>query len=193
MRHLVVMLKEPRVGAVKTRLGQDIGMVNAAWWFRHQTSGLLRRLLDPRWKIWIAVSPDKQGLESKVWPAHLPRIPQRSGDLGERMARIFQTMPTGPVCIIGGDVPDIRPHHIQRAFGALGPSDAVFGPATDGGVWLIGMKRTTGLSSTILQNVRWSSKHALTDSVASLSPMRIAYVDQLQDVDTSADLKKFSK
>jgi len=43
-RTLVVMLKEPRAGRVKTRLGRDIGMVPAAWWFRHQVRGLLRRI-----------------------------------------------------------------------------------------------------------------------------------------------------
>ena len=47
-RRLVVMLKEPRPGRVKTRLGREIGMVPAAWWFRHQVAALLRRIEDPR-------------------------------------------------------------------------------------------------------------------------------------------------
>jgi len=193
MRHLVVMLKEPKVGTVKTRLGKDIGMVDAAWWFRHQTSGLLRRLQDPRWQIWLAVAPDVADIKSRVWPTHFPRIPQGQGNLGERMARMFRSMPTGPTCIIGGDIPDIQPHHIHRAFRVLGVHDAVFGPANDGGYWLIGMKRSSALPPPVLQNVRWSTKHALADSVASLKDMRIAYVDQLQDVDTAADLARISK
>ncbi len=57
-RRLVVMVKAPRPGRVKTRLGRQIGMVPAAWWMRHQTTRLLRRLRDPRWDIWLAVAPD---------------------------------------------------------------------------------------------------------------------------------------
>ena len=73
---LVVMLKEPRPGRVKTRLGREIGLTGSAWWFRHQTRSLLMRLRDPRWQIVLAVAPDAEGLTSRVWPADLPRIPQ---------------------------------------------------------------------------------------------------------------------
>ena len=45
---LIVMVKEPRAGRVKTRLGKDIGLTAAAWWFRHQVKRLLRRIDDPR-------------------------------------------------------------------------------------------------------------------------------------------------
>jgi len=188
-RHLVVMLKEPRPGRVKTRLGRDIGMVTAAWWFRHQTARLLRRLEDPRWQMILAVAPDHVGLQSRVWPAHLPRIPQGQGDLGDRMARILRGLPPGPVCIIGGDIPGIDKHHIARAFGALGNHDAVFGPALDGGYWLVGMKRTSPPPTTLFSGVRWSGPHALSDSMASLPGKRIALTDVLRDVDTVADLR----
>ena len=96
---LIVMLKEPRPGRVKTRLGRDIGMGAAAWWFRHQTARLLRRLDDPRWQLILAVAPDRDGLQSRVWPAHLPRLPQGGGDLGARMARVFRSLPPGPACM----------------------------------------------------------------------------------------------
>jgi len=181
------MLKEPQPGRVKTRLGRGIGMVPAAWWFRHQTRALLRRLEDPRWDLILAVSPDRTGLQSRIWPAHLPRIPQGRGDLGDRMARILRHLPPGPACIIGGDIPGITQTHIARAFASLGTHDATFGPAPDGGYWLIGLHRTQ-IPATLLQNVRWSTEHALKDSRASLPGLRIATVDTLQDVDTADDL-----
>lgn len=186
---LVIMVKEPRPGRVKTRLGRSIGMTAAAWWFRHQTAALIRRLQDPRWAVVLAVSPDFEGLQSRVWPAHLPRWPQGGGDLGCRMGRAFRDMPPGPVCLIGADIPDINCARIARAFDALGSHDAVFGPAPDGGYWLVGMKRARAVPATLFQNVRWSTQHALADTIASLGGASVALVDELRDVDTVDDLR----
>lgn len=182
------MLKEPHPGRVKTRLGHDIGMTEAAWWFRHQTAHLLRRLQDPRWELVLAVSPDREGLQSRIWPEHLPRIPQGRGDLGARMARVLRSLPPGPACIVGGDIPGITRGHIASAFAALGHHDAAFGPAPDGGYWLIGLRHPARQPAGFLQGVRWSTDHALADSRATLPGYRIAHVATLADVDTAADL-----
>ncbi len=187
-RWLLIMLKEPRPGRVKTRLARDIGTVPAVWWFRHQTARLIRRLDDPRWRLVLAVAPDAAGLASRVWPAHLPRLPQGKGELGQRMARLFRQMPPGPAVIVGGDIPGITARHIARAFAALGANDAVFGPAPDGGYWLVGLRRTAPPPASFLQAVRWSTHHALADSMASLPGRRIALTQRLRDVDTAADL-----
>jgi rSAM/selenodomain-associated transferase 1 len=188
---LYIMAKEPRPGRVKTRLGGDIGLTSAAWWFRHQSQRLIRKLgTDPRWSTVLAVAPDKEGLSSRVWPKSLPRWAQGSGDLGARMGRIFRQAPKGPVVIIGADIPGITPAHIARAFAALGDHDAVFGPAPDGGYWLVGLKRGAHpVPRDLFDNVRWSSPHALADSIASLGAAKVAIIDQLRDVDRLSDLK----
>lgn len=186
---VIVMLKEPRAGRVKTRLGKDIGMTAAAWWFRHQVSRLLRRIDDPRWDVVLAVAPDRAGLQSRVWPPNFARIAQGSGDLGARMKRAMVSVATGPVCVIGADIPQIDKVHIVRAFAQLGASDAVFGPAPDGGYWLIGVRRTRPMPPHLFQNVRWSSAHALADTRRSLGDLSVAMIDELQDIDTLDDLK----
>ena len=185
---LVVMVKEPRPGRVKTRLGRDIGLTASAWWFRHQTRRLLRRIEDPRWQVVLAVSPDREGLQSRIWPAHLPRVPQGAGHLGDRMARLLDGLRPGPVAVIGADIPAIQRPHIARAFRALADSEAVFGPAPDGGYWLVGVKGLRSMPQGFLQNVRWSSAHALEDSIQSLEGRSFSLVDSLSDVDTAADL-----
>ncbi len=182
------MVKEPRPGRVKTRLGRDIGMVAAAWWFRHQTRRLLRRLEDPRWETVLAVAPDREGLSSRIWPAHLRRIPQGAGDLGDRMARALRGAPPGPAMVIGADIPGITRPHIARAFAALGGHDAVIGPAPDGGYWLIGLKRTAAMPAGLFHGVRWSSAQAMADTLASAPGLRWAVVETLHDVDTADDL-----
>lgn len=186
---LVVMLKVPQAGLVKTRLGRDIGMTNAAWWFRHQVTSLLRRIEDPRWQLVLAVAPDRAGVMFRGWPVHLVRIPQGPGDLGDRMGRLMRGLQPGPVCIIGGDIPGVTRAHVAQAFNALGNHDAVFGPAPDGGYWLVGLKRSGRVPPSLFRDVRWSSEHALNDTMAGLPDARIALLERLQDVDTAQDLK----
>jgi len=186
-RRLIVMVKEPRPGRVKTRLAADIGHIRAAWWFRHQVRALLRNVADPRWEVVLAVAPDP-AVASRAFPAHLARLPQGRGDLGVRMARAMDGH-QGPVCVIGADIPGITRGHIARAFAQLGAHDAVFGPAEDGGYWLVGLKHAAPLPAGLFDKVRWSTPHALADSVASLKGRRIAYADTLRDVDTAADLR----
>lgn len=190
-RHLVIFVKEPRPGRVKTRLARGIGSVAAAWWFRHQAQRLIRRLRrDRRWVTWLAVSPDREGLASRVWPGHLPRIAQGQGDLGDRMGRVLRGLPPGPALIVGADIPAIRPAHVWRAFAALGDAEAVIGPATDGGYWLIGLRRgAAAIPAGLFGNVRWSTPDARADTEASLAPLRIAHVAELRDVDKAGDLR----
>ncbi|THD76636.1 glycosyltransferase [Thalassobius vesicularis] len=182
---LVIMLKEPVPGRVKTRLGREIGMIPATWWFRHQVARLLRRIEDPRWRVVLAVAPDR-AVGSRVWPGRFARVPQGRGDLGQRMARQLRGMPRGPVCVIGADIPGVTRAHVARAFAALGRAEAVFGPAPDGGYWLVGLKGP--VPAELFKGVRWSSEHALADSIASLQGRRVALVDVLADVDRAADL-----
>ena len=163
-------------------------MTAAAWWFRHQCRRTLRGLRDPRWQVVLAVSPDLEGMESRVWPRHVPRIPQGSGDLGDRMARIFRTLPPGPVLIVGSDVPGITRAQVARAFDALRGQDAVVGPAPDGGYWLIGFRRQRPIPDRLFEGVRWSGPHALADTLGTMTGLRVARTATLADVDTAGDL-----
>ena len=185
---LVIMVKEPRPGRVKTRLGAGIGMAAAAHWFRAQSSALIRRLSrDARWRTVLAVSPDLS-VRSRAWPVASERWPQGSGDLGARMARALRRFGPGPVMIIGADIPGIEARHIAEAIAALRSHDAVFGPAPDGGYWLVGM-RGSAVPAGFMQGVRWSSEHTLDDTLATLDAgARVARLEVLQDVDTVEDL-----
>lgn len=187
-QRLVVMVKEPRPGRVKTRIGALLGMTTAAWWFRHQSQKLLRELTDPRWDLILAVTPDYEGLRSRVWPSHIPLLAQGQGSLGERMKSIFQSLPSGPACIIGADIPGITRSHILEAFQSLGNHQATFGPAEDGGYWLIGLKRLRPPPRGIFEGVCWSSATTLQDTKDTLKDLSITEVATLKDFDEAADL-----
>jgi hypothetical protein len=95
--------------------------------------------------------------------------------------------------IIGSDIPDIGPRHIAAAFGALGRVNAVFGPADDGGYWLIGLRRRP-FRPRLCGPVRWSSAHALADTRALLGPrVRIAMLETLIDVDDGKSLERWRR
>ncbi len=183
--HLVIFARAPRLGRVKRRLARDVGAL-AAWRFHRQTTErLVRRLArDPRWRCVLAVTP-----EPARWPPGIPRLAQGPGDLGQRMARAMAAQPPGPVVLVGSDIPDLGPAHIARAFRALAGHDAVFGPAEDGGYWLVGV-RDRALLNGLFRGVRWSTAHTLADTLANLAGRRIARLDVLDDVDTGSDLER---
>jgi rSAM/selenodomain-associated transferase 1 len=188
-RHLIVMAKAPRLGRVKTRLAADVGAVGAWNFYRRNLAAVTRRLgADPRWRTHLGVSPDESALVPALWPAAVPRLGQGTGDLGARMARLLDAMPPGPAVLVGADVPGIRPDHVWAAFRALGRADAVFGPADDGGYWLVGLKRRPA-PADMFRGVRWSSSDALADTLANLpAHWRVERAATLSDVDDGAAL-----
>lgn len=190
VNHLVVFARQPRLGTVKTRLGRDIGMVPAGVFYRRALATVLRLLgPDPRWRSWLAVTPD--GAVDGPWPRPWTIFPQGPGDLGQRMARIMAALPPGPVVLVGTDVPDIRPVHVAWSFRALGANPAVFGPAADGGYWLVGQRRRPP-NPRLFDGVRWSTEHALADTVANLD-CPPALIDTLEDVDDRASWQRWRK
>ncbi len=189
-RTLIVMVKEPRAGRVKTRLAQGIGTVGAAWWYRHQVAETIRVLRDPRWRLVLAMTPDGAG-PVRMWPRGSVIVAQGGGDLGQRMHRLLTGFPGGPTVIIGSDIPGITPDHVWRAFRALGRADAVFGPAEDGGYWLVGLKNRRAAPPALFDGVRWSGPHALADTLDTLGGLTFALTDTMRDVDTTADLSAF--
>ncbi len=185
-QHLVLMVKEPVAGRVKTRLARQVGVVAATALARRSAAGVIARLGCSRcWQVHLAVGPEA-AIASRAWPFRLPRLAQGPGDLGARMQRVMDRLPRGPAVIIGTDIPGIGAAHIRSAFKLLSSQDAVFGPAADGGYWLVGLRRRLRVPRAF-GNVRWSTEHALADTRANLQGMRLAEVATLSDVDEAAE------
>lgn len=189
---LIVMVKAPVMGRAKTRLGREIGAVEALRFYRAATALLLRRLArDPRWRTVLAVDPPR-ACRASFWPAALPRLPQAKGDLGRRMSDQFRRARHGPVLLIGSDIPGVGSRHIADAFAALRGADAVFGPAEDGGYWLVGL-RAGFRPANLFDSVRWSSRHALADTRANLAGTGVAEAATLFDVDDAAGWRRWKR
>ena len=151
---------------------------------------LCQKLLDRGYRV-IRFDNRDVGLSSKLHGqrhdgALIPRLLRSFVGLSSPSVYRLEDMADDAAALL--DHLGIERAHIARAFRALGPAEAVFGPAPDGGYWLVGLKRPRPAPREIFADVRWSSSHALRDTVRSLAGARIAYVDSLRDVDEAADL-----
>ncbi len=193
MQHLIIFTRAAQLGSVKRRLAADIGALAALRFHRAMQTQLAQGTgKDRRWKTWVATTPDIRTKNSFNSRGGFAFLKQGRGDLGQRMAHCFRTLPPGPAVLIGSDIPGVTRQHIAEAFAQLGENDAVFGPATDGGYWLAGLKRLRPIGGphgrNLFSDVRWSSPHALADTIGAMGPRaRISYVNTLSDVDNAAD------
>ncbi|MBV8096144.1 MAG: TIGR04282 family arsenosugar biosynthesis glycosyltransferase [Acetobacteraceae bacterium] len=182
---VIVFARAPRLGLVKRRLAREIGHRRALQFHARTLGRLLRKLgADRRFQSVLAITPDRARMPSL--PA-ITRIGQGKGDLGQRMYRAFRKYRTARVALIGSDIPGLSTGDIASAFRALGRSDAVFGPAEDGGYWLIAMSPRR--PARPFQRVRWSSRYTLGDTVENFAGRRVCLLRRLRDVDTAADLQ----
>jgi hypothetical protein len=181
---VVVFARAPRLGSVKRRLAKDIGDRAALRFHTGTLIRLLRDLLrDRRFQTVLALTPD--GARDRL-PVRVTRIPQGRGDIGQRMHAAAQRFRTGKVAIIGSDIPDANAADPRAAFRALGGHDAVFGPAEDGGYWLVALGPRRPAQPFV--NARWSTEHALADTLRNFRGHRVARLRMLRDVDTAGDL-----
>lgn len=176
-----VFARAPRLGTVKRRLGRDIGDRAALRFHKSTAESLLRALSrDRRFRTRLALTPD-----GAAWHVPVTVVPQGRGHLGVRMHRACNRLRYGAVAIVGSDIPGVGPAEIGAAFRLLGQADAVFGPALDGGYWLVALGPRRPMHP--FARVRWSSEHALQDTLANFAGRRVAFLPARRDVDTAAD------
>jgi rSAM/selenodomain-associated transferase 1 len=185
-----VFARAPRLGAVKRRLARDIGDLAALRFYRTTLTRTLRELArDRRFRTVIAATPDRA--TRLAWPMRLHALAQGHGDLGVRMHRSASRYRRGRVAIVGSDIPDLQADDVARAFFLLGRADACFGPAHDGGYWLVALGSRRPVRP--FAGVRWSTQWALEDTLANFAGRRVAFVRELRDVDTGDDLAKLGE
>ena len=183
---VVVFARAPRLGTVKRRLAADIGEQAALRFHRRMLARTLRLVArDHRHAGVLAITPRGARISG------LTLEPQSNGDLGARMAAAFARRPRQRIVLIGCDIPDLSSADLAAAFRALGRADAVFGPALDGGYWLVGMARRRPAHP--FRDVRWSTRHALADTLRNFRGRNVALLRTLRDVDDAADLAALSQ
>ena len=173
---LIIFARAPAIGVGKTRLARDVGRVEAWRVYRAMSDDIVRRLSrDPRWRAVVRMAPDRA-----LWPG-VPSEGQGRGGLGERLERALRAHARGPVAVIGVDSPEITPGGVARALRAARRTGVAFGPAEDGGFWLLALSAPQARRVS-LKGVRWSGPHALADTHAALGG-RALLLEPLADID----------
>lgn len=184
---LIVFVKNIKLGKVKTRLAKTIGNQEAFMVYKilvDKTEEATKHLLVDKY-IYFSYE-----VISTKWPNDFKTV-QKGVDLGERMKNAFKDgfyKGYKNIILIGSDLPDISESIITKAFEELSRNDIVFGPAEDGGYYLLGMKQ---LYESIFDNKPWSTPELLDETMKELKSqtLSVSLLETLNDIDTFDDLK----
>lgn len=186
---LLILIRNPQLGKVKTRLARTLGDAEALRIYLVLLDRTRRAAQDveaTRWLFYSDFIP-----EEDAWSASdfIKKV-QYPGDLGERMASAFQAAfdaGATKALIIGSDCPDMSGEVLQKAFDALDRSDFVIGPTPDGGYYLLGMKQP---ERSVFQDIEWSTEtvRSRTEEKIQTAGYSCALLPVLSDLDTEEDL-----
>jgi len=188
---LIIFVKNPVAGKVKTRLAKDIGGQNAL----HIYKTLLKRTravaepADADCQVWYSEWIDR----TDSWPdERFDKFLQKGKTLGDRMSHAIRLgFDSGykRVVIIGSDCADLRTEDINSAFRELQKSDAVMGPAEDGGYYLLGLSRYIG---ELFSDKSWSQESLYEQTMETFRKHNssVKELRMLNDIDTIDDLRR---
>jgi uncharacterized protein len=187
---IVVIAKEPVPGLAKTRLTPPYSPGQAAALAAAALADTLETVVrTPAAGRTLALA----GAPGPWLPPGVRVVPQRGAGLDERLAHAFADAYDGrPVVLIGMDTPQVTPALLARTAAALRRHDAVFGPATDGGFWLLGLRRP---DPALLRGVPMSRPETGRIQLARLvnAGLGVAMLPALTDVDTAADVSRVAR
>lgn len=185
---IIVFVKNIKLGKVKTRLAKTIGDQGAF--------NVYKALVDITEQATNTITVDKRIYFSDIvisskWEGSQKEV-QQGTDLGERMYKAFKKgFDDGydNIVLIGSDLPDISETIIQQGLDALQKTDVVFGPAEDGGYYLIGLTKPHAF---VFKNKPWSQPNLLELTLKEIATHNLKYtlLKTLNDIDTFEDLKK---
>ena len=184
-QRLIVFLKSPRVGFVKTRLGKSLGNEAALKIYCQLVEQLLERLSELE-SVELRVAPDDALEECRQWfRPGWDLTPQGEGGLGERLSRaVKNAFDAGfrRVMVIGGDCPDVGLSQIDAALAALDHNSVVLGPARDGGYWLLGSSQYW---PCLFEGIDWSTEQVLAQTLERVNQLNlsVSLLEELEDID----------
>ena len=186
---IMVFVRNPELGRVKTRLAKSVGDQAALETYKTLSKHTFKIISEIDSDKLIFYSDKIQ--DNDVWTAtNCKKQIQTKGDLGQKMLAAFQygfSLGYQKILIIGSDLYSLRPKHIESAFEQLENYDVVIGPALDGGYYLLGLNF---IIPKIFKQKQWSTSSVLKETLSDLKEFNVNLLEPLNDIDTYEDLKK---
>jgi rSAM/selenodomain-associated transferase 1 len=193
---IILFVKDPQPGRVKTRLAAAVGEAEAAAIYKQLVEAVCR-VIPQDCNVEIFYDPPEKRVFIESWlrtrlPARVRFFAQTAGDLGVRMAQAFAEVFTEgarKVAIIGSDCVELCAATFGEAWRALDTHDCVIGPSHDGGYYLLGL---TAPRPRLFEGVAWSSATTLRDTLARARELGVSVhlLPELHDVDTEIDWRR---
>lgn len=197
-KSLIVFLKNPVEGKVKTRIANTAGNIKALEIYRELLGILNDNLARVNCEVYLYFTETPMEISYWANANYIYRV-QKGNDLGARMSAAFEevfrdggSQKPLKVLIVGSDCPLLSAEIIDEAFLKLDKSDIVLGPAEDGGYYLLGMKK---MNTELFEGVSWSTEKVLNetlDKAAGLG-LSVAFTPSLFDIDTEEDWTRWLK
>lgn len=188
---IIIFIKNPIPGKVKTRLARDLGNDKAVKIYKallSYTHSIVKEIEAQRYLFYADYINEEDDWSNDEFIKGL----QHQGGLGDRIEDAFATalQKCSKVLIIGSDCPQIKTHHIEEAFKLLDKKELVIGPTLDGGYYLLGMK---SVHKQLLEDIPWSSGQEFEVTVrrALKNNLSIDILPSLADVDYREDWEKY--
>ena len=186
--HLIIFVKNPELGKVKTRLAAGIG--------NEEALKVYLKLVSITKEVAEKVSATRHvfysnEIENDDWDEDkFNKHVQEGNNLGERMKNAFEkvfALGAKKAVIVGSDCPQITPEIVKQGFTALNENDVSIGPAKDGGYYLLGMKK---LQTFVFDNKEWSTETVYAKTIEDLKSKTLSFSDlpMLSDLDNETDL-----
>ena len=189
---ILIFTRNPELGKCKTRLAKTIGDENALTIYKillQHTANVVEQIQCDKAVYYSVKVRDNDMWDNIIYQKHQ----QHGNDLGARMQNAFsKSFKAGydKVLIVGSDLYDLKPKHIQEAFDKLDSHDVTIGPAEDGGYYLLGMKT---LYPNIFENKEWGTETVRKDTLNDLKEKSVFLLEELNDIDLYEDLKKYDQ
>lgn len=186
---LIIFIKNTVAGKVKTRLAATLGVEKAMAVYDlllNHTLQNVQSIAADKYIFYDSYIDMNDRWDNSAFYKKL----QKGDDLGQRMSNAFKHLfenGYGEIVIIGSDCPELTAHLIQKAFDELPGSDAVIGPARDGGYYLLGMKK---FYCELFENIEWSTNKVLSQTLLICDRLGLStsLLPELADIDTEDDL-----
>ncbi len=194
---LIIFVKYPQEGKVKTRLADDLGEERATEIYSYMAETIIKNVSPSgRYRTAIFFDPPERETEIRKWIGGKHGdsfIPQKGNDLGEKISNAFESVFSGgadKAVIIGTDCVEVSEETVKDAFDSLDETDAVIGPAEDGGYYLLGLK---SYAPEIFRDIAWSTDRVLDQSIERINErgLSLKLLETLTDIDTVNDLSSY--